>query len=118
MSPRARVLLIVAALLAAVAAAFYAYRLNQPVRPPLPSENSKRREEAPAPGAGVVDPADLNPSVQSELDCVDRLLAGGAPEGANVQAEWARCASLGDATRERGPPDDSAWELNAAGNSR
>lgn len=100
MSPRARWSLIAFALIALVAAGALTYGLTIPSIPPLPRDEVKARRAPRAPvEANVMDGAGLAPAVQSELDCVDRLLRNGPPAGADPQEEWERCAQRTEAGR-------------------
>lgn len=90
MSARVRWLLLVAAIGAVIVTALLVARWNDPPAPPLPSE------DATAPETPAALPGRTGSPVEDELACIDRLLAGNVPEGANLQAEWARCAELRD----------------------
>lgn len=113
MSSRVRWTLIVIAIVAVIIAGAVAYPLAQPAPPPLPSEDVEAKSGTPAvlPGR-TIDPAGLGPSAQNELECVDRLLQGGAPADSDPKAEWERCAALGEAARARSMPDNPELELD------
>ena len=99
---RSRWTFVVFALLALIVAGALAYNYTQPTSPPLPSEQVERRGEgrdARTPGVTnmTADSANLPPSAQNEIDCVDRLLSSAAPADVDQKAEWDRCRALGDA---------------------
>lgn len=101
--------------LAVVAASAWFHDFDRSRRLPLPSDRAEsRRPPSPRPPAAEgPDPASLMPSARNEIDCVDRLLQIGAPEGADLKAEWERCAALGEAGQNR-MADDPGLELDVA----
>ena len=85
MDRRKRIVILVIAVLAILGATLlpYWWSSRPPALPPLPSEQVEAKAEERATETSIV--------VQSELDCIDRLIAQGVPEGSDPKVEYAKC---------------------------
>lgn len=126
MPSHVRWILTVLTLVALVAVGVLAYEHLRPGIPPLPRDEVESRRSPAAADARptAAEQAELEglaPSVQNELNCVDRLLEQGAVEGVELNAQWERCRALGEAGQNEAagaPPARARGTDNAASGRR